>query len=107
MNKDIKILCVCQMGNVRSVGTKARLNKRNYNNVIATGSSSTGEETLAMLCEWADVILVAEPDMIEQLPNGHDKVDSNFFIGEDVYGNPLNRTLQELVKTQLDNIGLK
>lgn len=107
MDKETKILCVCQMGNVRSVGTKYRLNKRKYNSVIATGVSSTDERTLTMLCGWADVILLAEPEMADELPVGISKVDNRFTIGEDVYGNPMNRTLQELVKTQLDNIGAK
>lgn len=107
MDKNIKILCVCQMGNVRSVGTKYRLNKRHYNNVIATGASSIEPETLTMLCHWADLILLAEPDMLDEHPLWQVKVDERFTIGEDVYGNPLNKSLQELVKEQLDSIGLR
>lgn len=106
-NRRIKILCVCNKGNCRSVGTRHCLNKRLYNNVISIGATNTSPYTLTMLCEWADKILLAKPYHIDYLPRGFEnKVDSNFTIGEDVWNNPLNRKLHELINEKLDSIGL-
>lgn len=107
MSKETKILCVCQMGNVRSVGTRRRLNRRGYPNVIAIGAENTGQETLRMLCNWADIILIAEPHQRELLPTGRKKVDMVFTIGPDVYGNPVKQSLQDIIKAQLNKIGLR
>ena len=100
MNK--KILCVCQNGNCRSVATRYCLKKRGYKNVIATGWNDTSEETLTMLCEWADTILVAKPYHGDMLPSGKEKIDTVFTIGEDRWLNPLNKELHEIINKQLD-----
>lgn len=107
MDKATKILCVCQRGNVRSVGTRRRLNKpRGFENVIAIGAENTGKETLQMLCDWADIILVAEPRYADLLPD-KSKVSQDFTIGPDTFGNPINSELQKIIGEQLDGIGLK
>ena len=61
MAKIIKILCVCDQGNCRSVSTRYCLNKRGYSNVIAIGGSNTEESTLKDLYWWADIVLLAKP----------------------------------------------
>lgn len=104
----IRILCVCEMGNVRSVGTRRRLNRRGYRNVIAIGAINTNDKTLAMLYKWADKILIAEPWMGQYLPDDTDnKIVKEFTIGPDVFGNPIKQSLQDIIKTQLDKIGLR
>ena len=108
MDKDIKILTVCNQGNCRSVGTRRQLNKRGYRNVIAIGGANTSGELLMMLCNWADKVLLAKPDHILFLLDiGMKKVDKRFTIGEDKWHNPMNSELREIVKSQLDLIGLK
>ncbi len=104
--KDIKILCVCRQGNSRSVGTRYRLNRRGYGNVIAIGAFNTNQETLKMLCDWADKILLAKPHHGENLPSGKEKIDTEFTIGEDNWNNPMNKELHEIVNKELDKIGL-
>jgi hypothetical protein len=104
---NLKILCICEHGNVRSVGTRRELCKRGYLSTIAIGSTNTSNTTLKMLCDWAEVILVAEPKFGTNLPyEGREKVNPYFTIGPDVYGNPLRGTLKEVVKEQLTRIGL-
>ena len=107
MNKNIKILTVCHQGNCRSVATRWCLIKRGYRNVISTGCMSTNPETLQMLCDWADKILVAKPKHGKPLPdNAQDKIDKRFTIGEDLWHNPMNKKLQDIANKQLDLIGL-
>lgn len=106
MNKSIKILCVCQEGNCRSVGTRYCLRKRGYLNVIAIGWNQTSIETLKMLCDWADKILVAKEYHGDKLPTGHSKIDKNFIVGEDKWGNPMHHELHSIINKQLDLIGL-
>ena len=103
---DRKILCICQNGNCRSVATCYCLKKRGYKNVIATGWNNTSSETLKMLCDWADKILVAKPSHGDMLPNGKEKIDQVFTIGDDKWLNPMNKELKEIINKQLDLIGL-
>lgn len=104
--KDEKILCVCENGNVRSVGTRRRLARRGYRNVIATGAANTAPETLRFLVDWADRILIAEPRFADLLPPT-DKIDARFTIGPDVFGRSDNQQLQDIVKEQLNGVGLR
>lgn len=108
-NKNIKILCVCQKGCSRSVGTVYRLNRRHFNNVLAVGHQTTSAETLRMLCEWADIILLAEPHMLEHLPleGLWPKVEHRFTIGPDVWGKAFHPELQEIIKGQLNALGFR
>ena len=106
MNKTMKILCVCQNGNCRSVATRYCLKKRGYKNVIAIGWNDTSEETLKMLCDWADKILVAKPYHGYMLPSGREKIDQTFTIGEDKWLNPFNKELHKIINIKLDLIEL-
>ena len=106
MDKEIKILCVCNQGNCRSVGTRMCLNNRGYTNVIAIGAINTSMNTLAMLWNWADLILLAKPTHKVFFPLS-DKVYIKFTIGEDKWGNPYNEELHKIVNEQLDLVGLK
>ena|SRR3990167_489141 len=103
---DKKILCVCQNGNCRSVATRYCLKKRGYTNVIAIGWNNTSKETLTMLCDWADKILVAKPYHGDMLPSGKEKIDHVFTIGEDTWLNPMNEELHKIINIKLDLIGL-
>lgn len=95
----MKILCVCRKGQVRSVGTKKVLNERGYRDVIAIGGLSVPQETLNMLCKWADVILLAKVTHGKRIdPRYTNKINTKFHIGED---------LIPTVKKQLDKVGLK
>ena len=106
MDKNLTLLCVCGKGNCRSVGTRFCLNKRGYTNVIAIGVTNTSMNTLAMLWNWADLILLAKPTHNVFFPIS-DKVYTKFTIGEDKWGNPSNKELHKIVNEQLDKVGLK
>ncbi len=110
MDKSIKILTVCNKGVSRSVGTRVCLYRRGYKNVIAIGCTTTSFETLIMLCDWADKILLAKPYHALNLPvdvKTVKKIDKKFTIGEDLWGDPLSKKLHGIANKQLDLIGLK
>jgi len=105
MDKTIKILCICNQGNCRSVATRYCLNRRGYTNVISIGESNTDIETLTMLYNWADKVLLAKPHHSRNLLDTA-KVDKSFTIGEDKWLNPLNKELHQLIRYELNKIGL-
>jgi len=86
-NKPIRILCLCDYGQVRSVGMKCYLNglQRHSKNridkleydVIPIGTITSSKETVEMLKEWADII-----------------IDMRNWI-EDTYGSCWNEDLQK------------
>jgi len=94
----MRILCVCRAGTYRSVETKRELNKRGYNDVLSVGGLKVSQETLDMLCHWADTILLAKPIHGKKIKDGYRfKIDTKFKIGSDMQGR---------VKKQLNKIGL-
>jgi len=108
MDKNIKILTICNKGNCRSVGTRYCLYKRGYNNVIAIGCTVAPAKTLRMLSGWADIILLAKPKHGNYVRKKfRKKINENFTIGQDVWLNPLHEKLHKLVNKQLDKIGFK
>lgn len=84
----IKILTICDYGQVRSVGMKCYLNglKREDKNridklkydVIAVGSITSSKETISMLKKWADII-----------------IDIRNWLPQDDYGNCWDEELQK------------
>jgi hypothetical protein len=93
----MKILCVCRSGYYRSVQTKKSLNKRGYNDVLSVGSDLVSRETLDMLCDWADIILLAKPTHGVNITTNREKILKDFTIGDD---------LETTVNKQLDRIKL-
>jgi len=66
--------------------------------VLSVGSYLVSIDTLKMLSEWADVILLAKPEHGEYILNEFKKkINEKFTIGDD---------LEITVNKQLDSIGL-
>lgn len=96
----MKILCVCSQGNKRSVYTRYILN--HSHDVLALGVDVNTSETVTLLCEWAEIILIAEPFMRKKLPvKYHKKIDSKFTIGPDIYPVNVGGILKEIVYRKL------
>jgi cellobiose-specific phosphotransferase system component IIB len=101
----MKILTVCEIGTNRSVVTRHML--AFDHDVIACGVKTNSQETLKMLCDWADVILLAEPIMMYKIPYTkeiHAKVDTRFTIGIDIYPARHDKHLMILVRKQLKEL---
>lgn len=57
----MKILCVCNGGNCRSVATAEILKGVYGHEAIAVGTYWIKPDSMAVMCRWADVILPVEP----------------------------------------------
>jgi predicted protein tyrosine phosphatase len=93
-----KILTVCKQGLVRSVGL-ADVLKMHFEpvDVIPVGANSNTQETLQMLCEWADHVIVMEGKYAKRLPSGFENKILLCDVGPDTYGNSHNRKLIDFV----------
>lgn len=59
ISKSMKIVCICRGGQVRSVATRNILaEKYGFQKVLACGWEKNDQETVDMLCDWADAIIV-------------------------------------------------
>jgi predicted protein tyrosine phosphatase len=94
-----RFLCVCDGGNVRSYALAYVLHDLLGHEAIAVGRIRVTTETLALLCEWADTIVLMQPHM-------EDSVDAKFKaklrcvdVGPDRWGVYVNPELLEMVKT--------
>jgi hypothetical protein len=104
----MKILCICSKGVIRSVATATELKKHGYD-ALAAGVDANSIETINMLCYWADKILLAMPEMETMLPAAtavRTKIDKNFTLGFDVWGDAKNVALMDRVKRELYELKL-
>lgn len=96
----MKILCICEQGNVRSV-TLARLLKHRGHETIAAGTKRNSPETLEMLINWADKTYIVEKALADELPkNLKDKV-LVFELGADIWGEAMHPDLVKLIEEKL------
>lgn len=101
----MKILCVCRGGNSRSV-TCAYLLKQVYgHDALAVSYKYNAPETLRMLCDWADKIVVMRLGIVQRIP-------AEFFykiliadVGTDKWFHPSNE-LMTLICKKLQEAGL-
>ena len=99
----MKILCLCSRGNKRSVFTRYLLSYKN--DVLSAGCENNSPETLKMLAWWADVILLAEPQMRKVLPvKTHKKIDTRFEIGKDIYPTMITGVLKQVLQVKLKRL---
>ena len=77
----MKILCICEGGNVRSVSLAQHLKEIGHE-AIAVGDKYTSNETYALLFKWADKV-----------------IDLRDYIPIDLWHNPRDEQLKSLVKT--------
>jgi predicted protein tyrosine phosphatase len=103
-----KILCVCEGGSNRSVCVTNWLKNslENGHDAIAAGWRFNDFDTLAMLCAWAQIIIVMEPYMVEKIPPVFKDKIKICDVGPDVYGNPKHPALINKVVPWLLKEGL-
>lgn len=63
----MRILCVCDHGSNRSVHVADLLRWRGHE-TIPVGVQHLGDETLRMLTDWADLVILTGPGQRELLP---------------------------------------
>lgn len=94
----MKVLCVCQGGNVRSVALATRLKQKHRVDALACGLEKNAPATVALLCEWADRIVVMETRFVGLIPEcARWKVES-CDVGPDRFHRADNPELQALIR---------
>lgn len=93
----MKFLCVCEMGTVRSGAMAIALKNYGASDTLQCGWRTGSQETLRMLTQWADAIVVMQPEMIGLLTEKigafeYDKILA-VDVGVDVYGHPMHDKL--------------
>jgi predicted protein tyrosine phosphatase len=98
----VRWLTVCDGGNVRSVALAFVLKWERGQEAIAIGRIHVSEETMNMMCEWADRIVIMEPHMDESIPlEFRDKLLC-CDVGPDRYGIHIHNELLEQVRVGAD-----
>lgn len=81
-----KILTMCAGGNVRSVGLKYLLKYKYGHESLACGQDANSPETIEMLCNWADYIVVVTEEYTKFIPEKYHSKLFCYQIGEDRFG---------------------
>ncbi len=97
----MKVLTICQGGNSRSAGCGYLLKYKYGMDALACGWEGNSVETLRMLCEWAEAVIVMQEQFRQYVPKEfHDKlyvVD----VGPDVWCNSLHPEMLRIIDEKL------
>lgn len=105
----MKIVTVCEQGNNRSVHAAwlVRYNAKHLgsgtNEVLSVGINLFSQETLKMLFDWADIIILTDVrfrNMIE-MPTYNEKVHV-WDVGPDRFEHNLNKELLDLLRAHME-----
>jgi len=81
-----RVLVICRGGNSRSVGLAFLLKYKYSVDALSASLEKNSTETLRLLCEWADKVVLVEGWMYEPLTNWLPYVSRNKFLIFDVGG---------------------
>ncbi len=96
-----KILCVCRGGVSRSNGMASLLKYGAGHDAIAAGFEGNEPETLDMLFQWAEIIIVMREWFKTKIPDRYHNKVRIIDVGEDVYFAP-NKDLYNKCADWLD-----
>jgi hypothetical protein len=103
----MKILCMCQQGNSRSVAL-AYLLKENKHESIAIGMLSTSRKTREMLYGWADLIImvISEKRYRHWIPGEYQHKVKVWDVGHDVFFRDFDFSLKKTFRDYIKREGL-
>lgn len=83
----MNILTLCEQGQNRSVVLASILRRKLHNkDIISAGCYTFSQETLVMLYDWADKIIVVEEGLVSLIHPEYQEKVILFPIGPDVWG---------------------
>ena len=101
----MKFLTVCRGGIVRSVAMRREL-VLSGQDAVAVGHDFNSPETIAMLMEWADWVILMQPTMFWMLPKEarqrHKHKIRVCNVGEDIWGDSFHPDLREQTEAAVD-----
>lgn len=95
----MKILCLCEEGNNRSVHLAWLLKYRGVEKigkkyeVIPAGVHNLSLETLTMLYDWAEFIIITDSHIVPVMSPENEKKVKIYNVGPDDYHRPMNSEL--------------
>ena len=92
----VRVLCVCQGGNCRSVHLAYLLKYQYHMDALACGYEGNTTKTLVMLANWAEKIVVLEAHMRANIPLEFQQKVTVLDVGKDRFFNP-NTELIEIL----------
>lgn len=101
----MKILVCCSAGNNRSVALRMHLISRGHD-AISCGLDVNKVETINMLCEWADKVIVVDDIMLLQIFDKYHYKTVSAKIGPDKWGRSFNQELIDLTFEIANNLHL-
>lgn len=99
-----RFLCVCDGGNVRSFALAYVLHDLLGYEAVPVGRLRVSAKTLAVFCDWTDVIVIMQPHMEESVPERFKKKIRCMDVGVDRFGMSVNGELLEMVKRGADEM---
>ncbi len=93
-----KFLCVCQAGIVRSGAMATAIKMDLHQEALQCGVAINSKETIDMLSNWADCIILMTPDFLKHIDPKHTSKVIVFDVGEDRWGNPMDPELYQMVQ---------
>lgn len=95
-------LCVCEGGNVRSVTLAYILKQERGLNALACSWRFNDAETLSMLYEWANKIIVMQANMKDKIPEEYQSKTEVCDVGPDRWGRSLDSDLGNVIRDKLN-----
>ena len=87
---------MCAGGNVRSVALKYLLKYKYGHESLACGQDANSAETIEILCNWADYIIVVTKDYLTFIPEKYKDKTFCYEIGVDRFGYAFHPELLEI-----------
>ena len=109
----MKVLCICEHGNVRSVALAYLIKTIYGHEAIAVGVKNISAHTDLMLTEWADKIIYLDGNI--EIDKGHKVKDVITHpnektiildVGEDIWHDPFHHNLQHKLLKKLKSLEL-
>jgi hypothetical protein len=91
----MKVLCICQKGNMRSVALAHILKTEHKLDAIAMGICTSSPDTQKMLFEWCDVMILTSKRYIELIPLEYRRKLKVWHVGTDRWFNGYPSDLTE------------
>lgn len=101
-----KILCACNGGNVRSVSLAYFLKEAYGHDALAIGLKVNSPETIQLLCEWAERIVIFEQKMLDRIPEEFHKKTRLLSTGKDIWKQANHPQLMHLIYKGLKYLDL-
>jgi hypothetical protein len=97
----MKILAACHAGICRSAAMSREL-KRHGHDVLVVGLEGNSPETVKMLGDWAQKIVVMQKELLPMVPSEFSDKIVLADVGPDVWGDPSSEDLRNRVKVMVE-----